>query len=1076
MVTAGDDGVARLWDAATGTLLHTLEGAGGVHATVFFTDDTHVLTNSNEGVWLWDAISGTRVRQLSSESGTSMAINRAAGLVALGGGDLLLLNLTGTAPLRKISGGLGPVWSLAFSADGSKLVSGDNDGKVVIYEIATGTALHTMQARANVWAVAFSPDASLVAAGSQGGGPELWRASTGETAGQVDNEAVVYGLAFEPDGSALAAVGEDQSIRIWSPAERTLIKSLSGPPAIVGILAASRDSRFLYTADEQGWARVWDLRAGSVVVQTTGRAGHPQGAAFSADGEVMVAAASDERSVEVWSIPARTRRATIRATGTQPLSSTISPDGGTIVTGDEEGTVRVWDVRSRRRTHQLTGHTGPVNAVAWIEGTRLVVSGSDDGTARLWDVDAGTELRRIQHQRKVRFVAAAAQGTYVATSQEWSDGEDDGTFLWDALGNQVRRMRGTGPVAFGPGAAWLFTSSGSDLLQFEVPTGKLIRQLDNNMAIEDLAVSRDGRLLLTSDTGNTDWVWDVATGERLRSLRGRDGYAGRSVDWTWDGRAVTGGGVIKIFDPESGEEVKAMPEVFGSKGLAVSSTGIVCATAPGSAPRLWSLDGTGELPGFDYEQAGFEGVSLSAKGDRMMSHSFGALAFLWDIAAGRQLRSFTLPDGVMAVAISPDGRRAIAGTIGHEAWVLNLDRGNSVRTLSDEECEMELVDWSPAGDRILTAGDNVACIWDAASGARLRRATFELEGTSNAQFSPDGKTILLNSGIGKRGTQLGTHVALVIDSWTGKMIANLSVDGAGVYASAPLADRTIAAIANNDGTIAFVDWLGGERIPVADTDVVRAGKDLARLIYLSPESWAVIAPASGQFDTNDIEGLHGLHWVFPDDPMTPLAPEVFVRDFFEPRLLPRILAGDNPGAVGSSLAGLNRTQPMVAIDDFEWIDSAAGRARVTITVARGCPAGSPDQTRCADPYDLRLFRNGQAGRVGACRGHCVAGGATGRRRPGCGAGELAPAHSSGGQRRWPQTPELRSAGSASAVPRRRDAERLRIQCRPGEERHRHQARAVACCAARPEGEGLRDHGRRQPDGEQSRLGPELRRQ
>jgi len=674
-----------------------------------------------------------------------------------------------------------------------------------------------------------------------------------------------------------------------------------------------------------------------------------------------LAAADDEKSVEVWSIPARTRHSPLRATGTRLLSCAISSDGGTIVTGDEEGMVRVWDVKSRRRTHELIGHTGPVNAVAWIEGTRLVISGSDDGTARIWDIDAGTELRRLRHQRKVRFVAAAAQGTYIATSQEWSEGEDDGTFLWDANGNLVLKLRGTGPVAFGPGAAWLLTASGADVLQFDVPSGHLVRQLSNDMAIEDLAVSRDGRLLLTSDTGNSDWVWDLATGERLRSLRGRDGYAGRSVGWTWDGRfAVTGGAAIQVFDPESGKEVKAMPEVFGSKGLAVSSTGIVCATAPGSVPRLWSLDGTAELAGsFDYEQAQFEGVSLSAKGDRMVSHGFGALAFLWDVATGRQLRSFILPDGVMAIAISPDGRRAIAGTIGDKAWLLDLDRGTLVRTLSDKDCEMELVDWSATGDQILTAGDNVACIWDAASGVRRRRVAFELEGASNAHFSPDGKNILINSGIGKRSIQLGTHAALLIDSQTGKVMAKLSVDGAGVYASAPLAGGTTAAIANNDGTIALVDWSGGERLPVPGTDTVRAGKDLARLVYLSPESWAVIAPASGQFDTNDIEGLHGLHWVFPDDPLTPLAPEVFARDFFEPRLLPRILAGNNPRAVGSSLAGLNRVQPTVAIDDVEWIDAEAGRARVTITVARGCRASGQDQTRCADPYDLRLFRNGQ---------------------------------------------------------------------------------------------------------------------
>jgi len=69
------------------------------------------------------------------------------------------------------------------------------------------------------------------------------------------------------------------------------------------------------------------------------------------------------------------------------------------------------------------------------------------------------------------------------------------------------------------------------------------------------------------------------------------------------------------------------------------------------------------------------------------------------------------------------------------------------------------------------------------------------------------------------------------------------------------------------------------------------GVELCQLVSFRDSTWVVVDP-EGHFDTNDLEEIKGLHWIMPDDPMKPLPLKMFLRDYYEPRLLPRILRGE----------------------------------------------------------------------------------------------------------------------------------------------------------------------------------------
>jgi hypothetical protein len=149
-------------------------------------------------------------------------------------------------------------------------------------------------------------------------------------------------------------------------------------------------------------------------------------------------------------------------------------------------------------------------------------------------------------------------------------------------------------------------------------------------------------------------------------------------------------------------------------------------------------------------------------------------------------------------------------------------------------------------------------------------------------------------------------------------------------------------------------WLavGSEQGEVALFDAGQ-GRLLARLFTAADGSWTVV-DADGRFDTDRLEGNTSLQWVMPDEPLRAYPIELLMRDYFEPRLLTRILAGEALPPV-RRLADLHRGQPSVVIERIEAERERPGQVSITVSAAATRDhLGRPGSVR-----DLRLFRNGQ---------------------------------------------------------------------------------------------------------------------
>jgi uncharacterized protein YjbI with pentapeptide repeats len=229
LASGGQDGTARVWDAASGRGLLALRGhEGWVETCAWSPDGARLASGGTDGtVRVWDAASGR-------------------GLLALRGHEL-------------------GVRSCAWSPDGARLASGGNDGTVRVWDAAGGQCLLTLKGHENVvLACAWSPDGARLASGSFDRTARVWDAASGRWLLSLQgHEGEVRSCAWSPDGARLASAADDRTVRVWDASGCRCLLTLRGHEREVLSCAWSPDGTRLASGGQDGTVRVWDAASGA---------------------------------------------------------------------------------------------------------------------------------------------------------------------------------------------------------------------------------------------------------------------------------------------------------------------------------------------------------------------------------------------------------------------------------------------------------------------------------------------------------------------------------------------------------------------------------------------------------------------------------------------------------------------------------------------------------------------------------------------------------------------------------------------------------------------------------------------
>jgi eukaryotic-like serine/threonine-protein kinase len=525
VVTAGEDKIARLWNAATGEPIgQPLTHQESVFAVAFAPDGKTVLTGSQDDTArLWAAATGRPFSQ----------------------------------PLRQA----GDVRAVAFSPDGNTVFTGGDDPNARLWDIATGQPTGpTFVHRATVSAAAFSPDGKAILTGSWDGTAQVWDAATGRPIGpELRHESAVEAVAFGPDGKTVVTGGEDKMARLWEAATGRPIGRILMHRAAVRAVAFHPDGKAVLTGSEDGTAQVWDATTGLLTGLTLTHAEPVQAVAFSPDGTRILTGSADG-TVRLWEAARdRARPRSLRHTGAV-RGVAFGPDGKIVLTGGDDATARLWDVATGQPIGQPLPAGAVIIAVALSPDGTTALVGCNDRKARLWDVTTGRPRGAVLlHPDQVLSVAFSPDGKAALTAS-W-----DGTAqLWDAttghnLGPKLSHRTFTFCAALRPdGKAMLLGHMDGTARVVDTTTGQPIGPILTHRAeVTAVAFSPDGKTLLTGSWDTTAQLWDAATGRPLSPpLRHRAGL--RSVAFSPDGKTLVTGcrdGMVRLWDRVTGQPI-----------------------------------------------------------------------------------------------------------------------------------------------------------------------------------------------------------------------------------------------------------------------------------------------------------------------------------------------------------------------------------------------------------------------------------------------------------------------------------------------------------------------------------------
>ena len=384
---------------------------------------------------------------------------------------------------------------------------------------------------------------------------------------------------------------------------------------------------------------------------------------------------------------------------------TFSPDGTLLASAGRDSNIRLWNIATHEQIHAFTAHNSAVRSIDFGPDGTFLASASYDGTVRVWNIEKKQQVAALNIQKLTEH-------------------------------NPTQ-------VIFSPnGSLVVIAVHNGQLILWDFQTQQILRQIDHQLSFPEIALSLDGKTLLS-----------IASADNR--------------------------GDLKFWDVETGKQIAIQKNTQNQALITHPHRNIVASFSwwHPTLVRLWNVNQKTELAQFPVEGNVYS-VAFDPVTDQFALITGGTTIQIWDIPTQKVVRKKeTHTGGISSLTISPNGDTFATSHNDYSVRLWDIERGVERIRLIGHTTVPQVLAFSPDGAMRASGKSRTVHIWDVAHGTE--RVRFDLTGPLNFVFSPDSRKIIVANDF---------HTVKVWDIAEKKLLATLQgEDGDGRGTAAELA-------------------------------------------------------------------------------------------------------------------------------------------------------------------------------------------------------------------------------------------------------------------------------------------------
>jgi WD40 repeat protein len=521
-------------------------------------------------------------------------------------------------------------------------------------------------------------------------------------------------IAWSPLGDRLITVPRycDYAPRIFDATSGELITTLASQPEQANFAAAwAPDGKFILTGSLDGFARIWDVKTGEMVLAIPAHENYITEVAWSPTGDAFATGSNDD-TVKAWKAKSGELQFVFNHTD-DVAGLDWSPGGENIVIAGLDGTAKVLDGQTGELFMSLAGHMDQVWDAAWSPNGAIIATDSRDGLTRFWDASTAKELFRYPNYLEEQLVL---------NSIDWSpDGKRvlimgvEFNQVWDLTSKSQARQshsRGLTDAKWSPDGQFLATGSLDNTVRiWDSVDNALVVIFDHPESILNLSWSPDSLQLAATDRDGSIRVWDVDS-QSFQKMPDQERIKFTDLAWSPNGGRIIATSefdqVGMIWDVDSGETISLeqgeLRCFLASPSWSPEGDRIVtgCVGELKDTPaRLWDAEKGTELERFHSVGGVSQVVSWSQNGKFIAVGYSEPVAQIWDaVTLQPVLRFGNHSDKIVDLNFAPNSQRVVSIDAGRYMLVWDVETGSVVHSMRSSNTPTS-VDWHPFGTHVI---------------------------------------------------------------------------------------------------------------------------------------------------------------------------------------------------------------------------------------------------------------------------------------------------------------------------------------------------------------------------------------